>query len=400
MTFLCISFYFKGGEFLKACKEAGNKVYLVTAKSLEHEPWPREYLDDIFFIQADEDGNFPVTDLKAGLAWFIRENKIDRIVALDDFDVEKGAEMREHFRIPGMGQTTARYFRDKLAMRIQARDAGIRIPDFTPLFNNQEVQDFVDRVTFPVVIKPRGEASATGIKKVHNAHEFWEAVNGLGENRDNFLAERFMPGDVYHVDGLTYQSKVLFAKASGYLNTPFEVAHGGGIFRSATLPYNSADEKALLKANKDVMKAFGMVSCASHTEFIKAHADGEFYFLETAARVGGAHIAEMVEAASGVNLWAEWAKMESALLREETYKAPKAEKKYAGVVISLARDKHPDTSHIQTEEIYWRLQKEHHIGFIFKSGKRERILQLLDEYASLIRTQYHASAPPPESMPH
>jgi nitrous oxide reductase accessory protein NosL len=49
---------------------------------------------------------------------------------LDDFDVEKAATLREHLRIGGMGETTARYFRDKLAMRMKAREAGINVPDF------------------------------------------------------------------------------------------------------------------------------------------------------------------------------------------------------------------------------------------------------------------------------
>lgn len=36
--------------------------------------------------------------------------------------------------------------------------------------------------------------------------------------------------------------------------------------------------KALQKMNEDVMKAFGMNYSASHTEFIKCHEDGQFYF--------------------------------------------------------------------------------------------------------------------------
>ena len=45
------------------------------------------------------------------------------------------------------------------------------------------------------------------------------------------------------------------------------------------------------------MKAMGLLRGVSHTEFIKSKADGKFYFLETSARVGGANLAELVEAA-------------------------------------------------------------------------------------------------------
>ena len=59
-----------------------------------------------------------------------------------------------------------------------------------------------------------------------------------------------------------------------------------------------------------MLAGFGLGWGASHTEFMKAHADGQFYFIETSARVGGANTAEMVEHATGVNLWSEWARLE------------------------------------------------------------------------------------------
>ena len=60
------------------------------------------------------------------------------------------------------------------------------------------------------------------------------------------------------------------------------------------------------------MKAFGLVRGVSHSEFIRGRDDGKLYFLETSARVGGAHIVDLIEAATGINMWAEWAKVEIA----------------------------------------------------------------------------------------
>ena len=117
LSFLCISTFFKGEAFLKACKASGNTVYLITKKSLENEPWPWESIDEVFYVDRDDNSPENLFNMAKGLAWLMRKKKIDRIVALDDFDVEKAAYLREEFRLPGMGQTTARYFRDKLAMR-------------------------------------------------------------------------------------------------------------------------------------------------------------------------------------------------------------------------------------------------------------------------------------------
>lgn len=391
LNFLCISTYFKGQDFLKSCKAEGNNVYLLTKKKLEHDPWPWESIDDAYYIE-----EWNQNDVTKGIAYKFRTIKFDRFVALDDFDVEKVALLREHFRMPGMGRTTAHYFRDKLAMRVKAKEEGVNVPEFTDLFNNDTINAYADKVSPPWLIKPRMEASATGIKKIHSKDELWQIVNDLGDERDNYLVEKFAPGDVYHVDGLNVDGKVAFSRVSKYLDTPFEVAHGGGIFRSASSEIGSKVEKGLQKMNADVMKAFGMQFGASHTEFIQSKATGELYFLETSSRVGGANLAEMVEYASGVNLWAEWAKIETANLRGKKYKLPKINNQYAGIVVSLSRFEHPDTSSFTDKEIVWRMDKAWHIGLIVVSDSSERVLELLDQYTQRIGKEFHASLPAPD----
>jgi biotin carboxylase len=391
--FLCIATYFKGTAFLKALKEAGNRVYLVTAEKHRDKAWGN--LDEIFYLPNPENTSQNLDQLIAGTAHLMRSRKIDRIVALDDFDVEKAALLRENFRIPGFGQTTARFFRDKLAMRVQAQEIGIKIPPFSSLFHDLNITEYLQTVDGPWVIKPRAEASATGIRKVHTLDHAWEVIHSLGENRHNFLIEQFKPGDVFHVDSLVQAGKVVFDCSSRYLSPPLEVSHEGGIFRSVTLQKNDADDKALKKMNEQILKTFGLENGASHTEIIKSKATGELIFLETSARVGGANLAEMVEFATGINLWREWAKLESALLKGEKYKIPKLVTHYAGIVISLSRFQFPDMSSFIEEEIVWKMQQEHHIGFIVKSAKQEKIVDLLENYTQRIFKEYHASAPSP-----
>jgi hypothetical protein len=385
-NFICISNYFKGNDFLINLKKQGNRVYLITSEKLREKPWAFDYIDEIFFMPG-QDIDWNLDDLLVGVAGLMRERKIDGIVALDDFDVEKAAYLRENLRMPGMGQTTGRYFRDKLAMRMRAKDAGISIPAFSPLFNDDEINEYADTVSPPWVLKPRSEASASGIMKVHSKEELWRKIHELGnENRIKYLVEQFKPGAVYHCDGLNWQGKTLFSITSQYLATPMEISQGGGIFRSANIPYNSADDKAIKKMNEQVMKAFGMQHGANHTEFIKCNDDGKIYFLETASRVGGAHLAEMVEAASGVNLWGEWAKIEDALVKEKEYKLPTIKKEFAGIVLTLSKFEHPDLSGFNDSEVCFRIPLEYHAGLIVKSDNHARVRELLDDYAErLIR---------------
>lgn len=67
LSFLCISCFFKGQIFLRELKAAGNTVYLVTKKALENADWPREALDEIFFL--DTDANTPENLNNLSLGW-------------------------------------------------------------------------------------------------------------------------------------------------------------------------------------------------------------------------------------------------------------------------------------------------------------------------------------------
>mgnify|MGYP006427367953 CR=1 FL=1 len=395
LTFLCVSCYFKGSDFLTACKEAGNTVYLVTEKSLEDEPWPRDHIDDVFYLESDKYEN-PMKQLIDGLSFVMRSRKIDRIVALDDFDVEKAAHLREYFRIPGMGESTSRFFRDKLAMRMKAKEAGIPVPEFTPIFNDEEINQFADAVPGPWLIKPRSEASATGIRKVHDKQQLWDAIHELGDKRHQYLLEHFTPGDVYHVDSISYNGDQLFSRVSKYLDTPMEVAHAGGVFRTQTVEFGGYDDDTLQKINSKLMKAFQMQSSASHSEFIKVHETGQFVFLETASRVGGAHIAELVEASSYINLWKEWAKLETAIAKHEIYALPAVWQQHAGLIISLTKQEHPDASGFQDPEVIWKMDKKYHIGMVLQHPSQERVLELMESYTQRIFEDFHTSAPLPD----
>jgi len=379
-TFICISNYFKGNDFLINLKKLGNKVFLITSEKLRDKPWAFDSIDEIFYMPG-QDVDWDLDMLLHGVAGLMRTEKVDAIVALDDFDVEKATFLRENLRVDGMGQTTGRYFRDKLAMRVKAQAEGVPVPAFSALFNDEYINHFADTVSPPWVLKPRSEASASGIMKVHTKEELWEKIHELGDNRIKYLVEQFKPGAVYHCDGLNFNSKVLFSLTSQYLATPMEISQGGGIFRSANIPYNNADDKAIKKVNEQVMKAFGMKHGATHTEFIKCNEDGKIYFLETSSRVGGAHLAEMVEAASDINLWGEWAKIEDALVRGKEYKVPSQKKQFAGIVLTLSKFEQPDLSGFNDSEVCFRVPLEYHAGLIVKCDKHERVRELLDDYA-------------------
>jgi len=391
LTFLCITTYEKGQEFMRECKRQSCRVILVTAEKLRDADWPRESLDDTFYLPAQ----IALADIVQAVTHLARTHKLDRIVALDEYDMETAATLREHLRIPGMGLTTMRYFRDKLAMRMRALDRQIRVPDFVPIVHHEDIRHYMGHVPGPWVLKPRQEASAIGIKKIDKAEDLWPVLEQLGNRQSSYLLEKFLPGDVYHVDSVVSENEVVFANASQYGKPPMNVAQGGGIFTTFTVPRESQEDSGLRAINRELIASLGLLRGVAHAEFIRAHADGQFYFLECAARVGGAYINEMVEAATGINLWREWARIEIAG-GDGSYKLPPVREDYAGVIVSLARQEDPDTSAYNDPEVHLRIKRHHHAGLVLRSSDPQRIPKLLDDYARRFAHEFLAVEPPPD----
>ena len=391
VTILCLASYFKGHDFIRECHRLGARVLLVTREALRDLEWPRECIDELLLMPDLTRRDHVIN----GVSWLARRESIDRIVSLDEFDLEMGSTLREHMRLPGMGESTVRFFRDKLAMRTQAEERGLIVPEFVSIFNYDRIRAFLDRVPAPWFLKPRHSASAIGIRRIDRAEELWPMLDELGDRQSFHLLERYVPGDVFHVDAIAWDGKVVFAEAHGYFQPPFDVYHGGGVFCTQTLERESEASRTLLGLHERVVAALGMSRGALHTEFIRGRDDGRYYFLESAARVGGANIVALVESATGLNLWREWARVEVASAGGEDYAPPVGRTDHAGLLISLARQEWPDLSAYSDPEITWRLSKRHHAGLVVTSPSHARVESLLAAYLPRFREDFFATLPAP-----
>jgi biotin carboxylase len=389
LTFLCLANYLKGLSFLEECRRLDLRTIVITNAKLKNEAWP-ECIDEIFFVHDLAD----TLELSKAVSYLAKTRQIDVIVPLDDYAVETAASLREHLRLPGMGESTARYFRDKLAMRIQAREAGLNVPDFVHLLNRDRVDEFLQSVEGPWLIKPRSEAGSVQIKKCYEASDIWKWADTLGDREAWHLIEAFLPGEVFHVDSIVFDNKVLFSAPHRYWRPPFDVWNGGGIFMSQSVPSFDEVYHDLLEANAAAIKAMGLPYGVTHVEFIRSKADGKLYFLELASRVGGAHIDHLVEAQTGVDLWREWARVEAAFARGEQYTVQTTPQLHGGILLCLSRQCEPDLSVYHDPEVCWRLGEGYHAGLVIASENFDRVTQLMTSYRDRFHEEIVAVAPP------
>ena len=390
LTVLCLSSAYKGTAMLREYKRLGCRVLLVIPEKIKDEDWPMDGIDERFLMPDLLDINHIVN----AVSYLGRSEHIELVQPLDDYELDTCATLREHLRLPGLGESTTRLWRDKLAMRMRAKERGIPVPEFSAVLNYDDLRAFMLRVEPPWLLKPRSEAGAMGIKKVNSPDDVWHWLQQFGDIQSKFLLEQFVPSDVYHVDTIVWERQIKFNIASGYGQPPLSVSHGGGVFTTKVLDRNGALAQSLFAMNARVIESFGLERGITHIEFLKSHADGQVRFLEGAARAGGANISDMIEHASGINLWEEWARLEVARAHGDDYRLPTMRADAAGVIICLAKQEWPDLAGFSEPEVVWKLNKQYHAGLIVRSPDFARVQSLLDDYAVRFQTDFVNWLPP------
>jgi biotin carboxylase len=272
------------------------------------------------------------------------------------------------------------------------------VPAFVGLLHHAEIHAFTSEVPAPWMLKPRTEASSTGIRKIHTPEQLWKEIEALGDRASHFLLERYLPGAVHHVDSIVIDGEVVFSEVHRNGIPPFDVSHGGGVFSTFTVERGSPDEQALQELNRKVLERFGLRRGVTHLEYIQGSEDGRMYFLEAGARVGGAHVADVVEAATGINLWAELADIE--IDRDAApYRLPPRRAEYGGLVQSLARSERPDLSAYNDPEVTGTIEDRYHAGIVVRSPEPRRVRELLDAYARRFAHDFLAVMPHYELPP-
>jgi biotin carboxylase len=374
--FLCIANSEKGHDFLRQCAEMGVKPSLLTLDKLRDGAWPREAIEEL----ATMPSGLTIEQILNTVSWMARGKRYDRIVALDESALHTAAQIREHMRIPGMGVTTAAYYRDRLAMRLSARESGFPVPEFCRVLNYDELREYMDRVPPPWLLKPRLAEAEQETRMIEEPEHLWRALDDLGDRQSRFVLEQILPGEIFCVDAIVSECQVLFSVVHQCGRPPLRAMREGEVHTTRTVDRTSRVWMELTALNAGLAPSLGMVRGVTHAQFIRVQAGGRFHFQEIAARVDGACIADLVELSSGVNLWREWARLEVCSLRGESYVAPGSFDLYAGSVVCQAPGAEVDASGFDAPEIVARIEKP------------------LEEYSAEFARRLLAPATPLESL--
>jgi len=268
------------------------------------------------------------------VSYIARSKQIDRIVALDEFDMENVSALREHLRIPGMASRPCVIFATNWRCARRAQEAGMLVPEFVHVLNHDNLREFMNRVPGPWLLKPRSQASGIGMKKIHAPEELWPWLDQLGDQQSFYLLEQFVPGSVYHSGQRRVGTRRCIRAAHAYGTPPLDTSHHGGVFTTRTLPHDAAETKTLQEINRNLLVGLGFVRGVTHAEIFEVPRGRQILLYRSRCAVGGAYIADVIEVASGHQPLARMGAARSGA-GKQPYELPPVRREHAGVFFRL-----------------------------------------------------------------
>jgi carbamoylphosphate synthase large subunit len=274
-----------------------------------------------------------VTDVDAmtrAVRWVQDKLWVDRLEATIEAHTMAAAQVREACTIPGTSVRTAWLCRDKPSMKEVLREAGVPTAASAGVSTSAEAFEFAERVGFPLILKPRSGAGASGTVRVDSGDELARALEGFG-GADSVAVEEFVEGHEGFYDTITVDGHVAVDFVSHYFPNVLEAMRTRWIspqFVSTNRVDSVADYGELREMGARVIAALGIGTSATHMEWF--FGPKGLRFSEIGCRPPGVGAWDLYSAGNDLDLYRAWA---DAIVHGGTSATPS--RRYASGIVAL-----------------------------------------------------------------
>ena len=284
-----------------------------------------------FSKKKESDYFFPIDDVRnreqidAAFDKIWKFGPFDAIIHTDEYSVMLSAEMRERLNVKGLSRTDAQKFRDKVSMKQALAESTVRCPR---LFSREELTHFVVG-KLPVIAKPRSYAGSKGVRLIETLEQLQAVLAETDADTDSFEEfsmsdlefEEFITGEMYHLDGLVRDGRIVYFQASKYVGSCLSFLKGKPL--GSVVIDDGESTRAWRTFASEVNELLRLPDGAFHLEAFLTPS-GERIFIEIGIRPGGSLIVPAHKEAGGVDL-----EEAHVLLQMGTYQAlPRNDEKH------------------------------------------------------------------------
>ncbi len=320
-------------EFARALSSVGASVIGIGER-------PKESLDDDlcgWLSHYEQIGSVCDEDALLRTVRGVQERvPVERIEATIEAHIEPVARVREACGIPGTSTRTAFLCRDKPAMKEALRAAGIPCAQSIGTSNADEVRAFAAQVGFPLIVKPRSAAGASGTHHADSMEELEQVLRATGVDHGAPVAvEEFIEGHEGFYDTLAIDGQVVHEFVSHYYPNVLEAMRTRWISPQfvATNRVDSAPGYAEIKElGRKVIQVLGIGTSATHMEWF--YGPKGLKFSEIGCRPPGVRAWDLYCAGNDMDLYTEWA---MTVVHGRPSQTPS--RRYAAGIIALRPDR-------------------------------------------------------------
>jgi carbamoylphosphate synthase large subunit len=234
---------------------------------------------------------------------------VDRIEATIEAHVMSAARVREACGIPGTSVRTTWLCRDKPAMKEVLRAGGVPCARSTGAASPEEARAFAAENGYPLILKPRDAAGASGTHRVDDAGALEAVLAGTHFDRGASLAvEEFVDGHEGFYDTLAIGGSVAHDFVTHYYPNVLEAMRTRWIspqFVATNRVEAAPAYEELRRLGARVVKLLGIETSATHMEWF--FGPKGLKFSEIGCRPPGVRAWDLYAAGNEIDIYREWA---------------------------------------------------------------------------------------------